>query len=76
MATRAKTKQETGTPEAVGEKKPQAAKFPIKKLAANCRQLFGVSSCVFAGATHGLTGEYTVDEMKDRIEKWKKQEVK
>lgn len=76
MATRAKTEQVTGTSEAAGEKKQQAAKFPIEKLAANCRRLFGVSSCVFAGATHGLTGEYTVDEIKSRIEKWKKQEVK
>ena len=78
MAVRAKTAKATGTPEAAGDKKPQATatKFPIEKLAANCRRLFGVSSCVFAGATHGLTGDYTVEEMKSRIEKWKKQEVK
>lgn len=76
MATRAKTAQATGTPEEAGEKKAQATKFPIEKLAANCRQLFGVSSCTFAGATHGLTGEYTVEEMKKHIEKWRKQEVK
>ena len=41
MAIRAKTEQATGTPEAAGEKKPQAAKFPIEKLSVNCRQLFG-----------------------------------
>lgn len=76
MATRAKTEQATGTPEAAGENKQQAAKFPIEKLSVNCRQLFGVSSCTFAGATHGLTGEYTVEEMKKHIEKWRKQEVK
>lgn len=78
MAARAKTEQAAGTPETVDEKKPQATakKFPIEKLTENCRRLFGVSSCVFAGATHGLTGEYTVEEMKGRIEKWKKQEVK
>lgn len=76
MATRAKTSQATGTPEEAGEKKAQATKFPIEKLAANCRRLFGVSTCTFAGATHGLTGEYTVEEMKKHIEKWRKQEVK
>lgn len=76
MATRAKTEQATGTQDKAGEQKPQATKFPIEKLAANCRQLFGVSSCTFAGATHGLTGEYTVEEMKKHIEKWCGQEVK
>ena len=76
MATRAKTDQATGTPEGAGEKKAQPTKFPIEKLAVNCRRLFGVSSCTFAGATHGLTGEYTVEEMKKHIEKWRKQEVK
>lgn len=76
MATRAKTSQATGTPEGAGGKKTQATKFPIDKLAVNCRQLFGVSSCTFAGATHGLTGEFTVEEMKKHIEKWRKQEVK
>lgn len=76
MAVRAKT---TETTAAADESKAQAAKepkFPIEKLSANCRQLFGVSSCTFAGATHGLTGEYTVEEMRKHIEKWRKQEVK
>lgn len=49
---------------------PVAKKFPLAKLAANCQQLFGVSSCTFAGATHGLSGEFTVEEMKAQIEKW------
>lgn len=76
MATRAKTEKATGTPEAAEKEVQQATKFPIEKLAANCRRLFGVSSCTFAGATHGLTGEFTVEEMKKHIEKWCKQEVK
>ncbi len=50
-------------------------KFPLETLAAHCRKLFGVSSCTFAGATHGLSGSYTVAEMKSIIEKWKRQEV-
>ena len=76
MAAKVKSEQATGTPEEAGGKKLQATKFPIEKLAVNCRQLFGVSSCTFAGATYGLTGEFTVEEMKKHIEKWRKQEVK
>ncbi len=53
-----------------------APKFSVERLGKNCRQLFGVSSCAYAGATHGLSGEYTVDEMKAHIESWRKKEVK
>lgn len=36
-----------------------AAKFPLESLRKNCRAVFGVSSCVFAGATADLPdGEY------------------
>lgn len=60
--------------------KPQvlkpAVKFPIEKLQGNCRKLFGVSSCTFAGATAGMTGEYTIEEIKTHIEKWRRTEVK
>lgn len=45
-------------------------KFPVKKLRANCRQLFGVSSSTFDGATYGMTGEYTVDEISAQIKEW------
>lgn len=62
---------EAATPETA-----QAPKFTVERLAANCRQLFGVSSCTYAGATYGMTGEYTVEEMKKHIEEWKKKEVK
>ena len=51
-------------------------KFSVEKLGENCRALFGISSTHFAGATHGLTGEYTVDDMKKIIDKWDKREVK
>ena len=51
-------------------------KYPIEKLAAYCRKLFGVSSSTFAGATYGLTGAYSVEEIKDRINKWSKEEAK
>lgn len=52
-----------------------APKFPLETLAANCRKLFGVSSCTFAGAAYGLRGRYTIAEMKVIIDDWKKKEV-
>ena len=42
-------------------------KYTVEKLQANCRQLFGVSTSTFAGATYGMTGTYTVEEMKARL---------
>ena len=51
-------------------------KYTVEKLQANCRQLFGVSTSTFAGATYGMTGTYTVEEMKAHIEAWKKKGVK
>lgn len=42
-----------------------AAKFPLESLRKNCRAVFGVSSCVFAGATADLPdGEYTKEDIK------------
>lgn len=51
-------------------------KFPLEKLRANCKKLFGVTDCTFAGATHGMTGDYTVNEIKAQLEKWRGMEVK
>ncbi len=56
--------------------KAEASKFTIDKLRENCRQLFGVSTSTFAGATHGLTGTFTVEEMKAHIDEWGKKGVK
>lgn len=53
-----------------------AKKYTVGKLQANCRQLFGVSTSTFAGATYGMTGQYTVEEMRAHIEAWKKKGVK
>ncbi len=53
-----------------------AKKYTVEKLQANCRQLFGVSTSTFAGATYGMTGTYTVEEMKTHIEAWRKKGVK
>lgn len=51
-------------------------KYTVEKLGKHCRELFGVSSSTYAGATYGMTGEYSVEEMKTHIEKWGKKEVK
>lgn len=59
-----------------GGAKTTPQKFPLEKLAAGCRTLFGVSASTFAGATAGMSGDYSVVEMKDHIDKWLKKEVK
>lgn len=53
-----------------------AKKYTVEKLQENCRELFGVSASTFAGATYGMTGTYTVEEMKAHIEAWRKKGVK
>lgn len=53
-----------------------APKFTIATLRKNCLKLFGVTTSTFDGATLGLNGEYTVEEIKTVIEKWHKKEVK
>ena len=50
--------------------------FSVERLKENCVKLFGVSQSTFDGAAYGLSGEYTVREMKSLIEKWKTKEAK
>lgn len=47
-----------------------APKFSIARLRKDCLNLFGVTYSTFDGATFGLTGEYTVEEMRGRIKTW------
>lgn len=47
-----------------------AQKFPVERLAKACQTLFNVSASTFAGATAGMTGEYTVEEMRKHIDEW------
>lgn len=72
MATKTKSAADA---EATAQVKA-AQKFTVEKMQANCRQLFGVSASTFAGATYGMTGQYTVEEMRAHIEAWKKKGVK
>lgn len=53
-----------------------AKEYAVEKLRENCRELFGVSTSTFAGATYGMTGKYTVEDMRAHIEAWKKKGVK
>lgn len=53
------------------EQKLSIKKFTIEKLQENCQKLFGVSTSTFVGATYGMTGKYTIKEMKTHIEAWK-----
>lgn len=55
----------------------EAAKFPLESLRKNCRAVFGVSACTFAGATAELPdGEYTKEDIQARINAWAAKEVK
>ena len=51
-------------------------KVPLDNLRRSCVKLFGVSFSTFDGATVGLSGKYTVDEMRGIIDKWLRKEVK
>ncbi|MCD8364686.1 MAG: hypothetical protein LUC83_02505 [Clostridiales bacterium] len=76
MATRKKavdTEEVTVTEEVVAaEEKTEEKTYPLSNLAKNCRALFGISSCTFAGATVGLdaSGQYSVEYVKGIINAW------
>lgn len=67
-----KIKETVDTPAQAGAE----ARHTVEKLRENCRRLFGVSTSTFAGATHGMTGKYTVEEMRTHIKEWGKKGVK
>ena len=55
---------------------PAPVKYPLARLRRDCRKLYGVSTSTFDGATYGMTGKYTVEELRAHIENWKKKGVK
>ena len=57
-------------------KEEALVKYDINKLRSNCMKLFNINTSTFDGATYGFTGEYSVKEVKDAIEKWLKKEAK
>ena len=66
------TKKKTVKTEETAATEP---KFTIERLRANCLTLFGVTTSTFDGATYGLSGEFTVEEIEKTIEKWKKKTI-
>lgn len=69
-----KTAKAAKTEEVAVEASP-APKYRLEKLREHTLELFGVTSCVFDGATHGMTGEYTVEEIKNTIKRWGEKEA-
>jgi len=47
-------------------------KCSVARLRQDCLKLFGVTTSTYDGATFGLGGEFTVGEMRERIEEWGK----
>lgn len=66
MASKEKATVAAAAPARAGTGK----KYPVAKLRPNCRQLFGISTSTFDGATYGLTGDYTVEELRTHIKAW------
>lgn len=61
----------------VKEVEATESKFTLEKLRENCGTLFGVDESTFVGATYALKGEkYSISEIKETINKWKKKEAK
>ena len=70
-----KKKVSEATENSVTESKT-APKFTVEQLRPHALDLFGLTQSTYAGATHNLDVEYTVEEMKNHIDKWLKKEVK
>lgn len=65
------SKNKTTAPAAAETKAtPVKRKIPIEKLRRSCVKLFGVTPSTFDGATVGLKGAFTVEEMQTRITAW------
>lgn len=53
----------------------QKPRFTLARLRQDCLKLFGVTSSTFDGATRGLTGDFTVAELRTHIDGWKKKKI-
>ncbi len=52
-------------------------KYPLERLRAHSHELFGVPSSTFAGAISNVPdGIYSISEIKEIIENWKKKEAR
>lgn len=69
-----KTNRETvKAQEAPAKAEIRADRFTVPHLREYARELFHVSQSTYDGATAGLTGEHTVEEMRAHIDKWLKE---
>lgn len=41
--------------------------FSLERLRRDCFKVFGVTASTFDAAVYGLTGEFTVNELRERI---------
>ena len=53
-----------------------AAVFEIAELRTHCMTLFGITQSAFDGATFGLKGKHTVEQVKATIKNWNEKEVR
>lgn len=58
------------TKETTKADKAPSQKYTLSQLRAHCLKLFGVTQSGFDGATAELSGEFTIDELKKKIEAW------
>lgn len=58
------------------ETSKEESKFSLEVLRANCVKLFKVSSSTFDGATKGLVGAFTIEEIRIKIKGWLEQPIK
>lgn len=75
-----KKSEETAAPELASveetEKLPaKQPKFTIERLRKECIHIFGVTASTFDGATFGMKGAYTVEEIRRRLGNWKSDAV-
>ena len=63
-------------PEPQQAKAAPERKITIEKHRRSCVKLYGISPSTFDGATVGLSGSFTVEEMRARIKEWLGKEVK
>ncbi|MDR1753315.1 MAG: hypothetical protein LBR74_00185 [Eubacterium sp.] len=50
--------------------------FALERMQRDCLKLFGISKSTFAGASLGLTGEFTIKEIREKINKWQNTKIK
>lgn len=53
----------------------EAPVFSLERLRRDCFRVFGITTSTFDAATYGLTGEFTVAELRDRIQAFQKTRV-